>query len=44
MKGGIKCIKAASNHCILLTDFIDKKVKHEVIKCWNVEDLKKRAH
>ena len=41
MKGGIKCIKAASNQCILHTDFINKNVKHEVLKYWKMQDSKK---
>ena len=38
MKGGRKCIKAASNQCILRANCIN--IKHEVIKCWKVQDLK----
>ena len=41
MKGCIKCIKAASNQCILLTDFVDKNVHHEVLKYCKIQDLKK---
>ena len=41
MKGGKKIIKGASNQCFLCTDCINKNVKHEVIKYWKIQDLKK---
>ena len=41
MKGVIKCIKTASNQCILSTYCINKNVKHGIVKYSKVEDFKK---
>ena len=41
MKRGIKYIKTTSNEYILLTNSMNKNVKHEIIKYWKIQDLKK---